>query len=926
MKSRRMFTKPLALLAAVVMAYALLPALSASAAPPSSATLNTASVFPGQGKSFTLTVRNDANPLSLGALERINFVRVTPPALLLNEGCPTISPASTWTCTSHRGGFYDLSGGTIAAGQSLAITFAGDIGAPNTANQTQPFVVDVSDQGGANNTFTRLPALNLTVKVLDLLAGSIAETSPNTDGITTRGQTVGGQFQAISYARQPITITPTVNGAAQTAVTLPGIGAAAVEGSTTSTPVPFTVSTTAALSPRTANLPITASVTSSGSSAGPLTGNFTAEAQAYLVPDLDSVQPKVVRSSQKDNDGTHIGGFSYDISIDAEKLNIPTMQTAPTATLELSGPGAPAGQLPATITWSNGGAWAEGAIATFTVANVAINSAVDTGVLNGTLRLAGGTDDNLFPYSQTIPLPSLILIDNIAPIIQNFDIAIPSGQFQVKAGDTIVLSGDIDDPQNSPSLDLAITGTVTNKLTMQQSDPITVFANPSFTGDSFSVSYQMPATVPFGGVQTPLPEFALFTADASLSDVANNQSTASGDIDIDNAVPTVRIATLQDDQFDGQDNFPGARYYIEVELTNDYNKDDGTSLIAGGCNPLSWDQDETSVIGVYYSNGARCQNGVAGPDNKRVLALLSDLDPNFPYQIEFDSGVLLHDDMFDGAANEVLNFVAQTITTIAPPNPLFSQLQRYDTDANDGSYETVTVYGDPENNDRVVHVNAGGPAATSGSKVPHVTVGAASTAFEVRVLDQAGNTLYRVPAPTVNDNDQTTLDLPIPALLGDCESGTQGQGTIVGENCELTRFVTFFNPNAASGSRFSLEPLKLTVVLDQVLPQISSAAMSGSDAVNVGYNEALAGGRNSNQDWATVQVNPDANQQQDDFLFRPVQDVANGANGASRVLSGLLLDSRVGLYGVSFLYNGAPLELYQDLAGNRTSTDVIFQS
>ena len=49
MKSRRMFKKPLALLAAVVMAYALLPALSAAAAPPASATLANNSVFPGPG-------------------------------------------------------------------------------------------------------------------------------------------------------------------------------------------------------------------------------------------------------------------------------------------------------------------------------------------------------------------------------------------------------------------------------------------------------------------------------------------------------------------------------------------------------------------------------------------------------------------------------------------------------------------------------------------------------------------------------------------------------------------------------------------------------------------------------------------------------------------------------------------------------------
>ena len=923
MKSRRMFKKPLALLAAVVMAYALLPALSAAAAPPASATLANNSVFPGPGQTFTVTVRNDANPLSLGALETINYVRVTPPAVLLNEGCPTVTG---WTCTSHRNGYFDFSGGAIAAGSSLSIPFTGDIGAPNNANQVQPFVVDVSDQNGANNSFARLPGMNLTVKVLQLVANSIEETSPNTDELTTRGQTVQGQFRVLSYARQAITATPTVNGVQQATVTLPGIGNA-VAGTTQETPVPFSVSSTVALSPRTTALNITASIASPGASAGPLTGSFTAQAQAYLVPDLDSVEPKVVRSSRKDANGDHVGGFSYDISLDAEKLNIPTMSTAPTATLQLTGPGAPTGALPMTITWSGGSPWAEGAVAEFSVTNVMINSTVDTGVLNGTLTLAGGTDSNLFPYSQTIPLPNLILIDNIAPIIQNFDIAIPSGQFQVKAGDTLQLTGDIDDPQNSPQLDLTITGTVTDKVTMQQSDPITVHANPTFSGDSFSVSYTLPATVPFNLVETPLPEFALFTADASIADVANNQSTASGDVDIDNAVPTVRIATLQDDEFDGTNDFPGARYYIEVELTNDYNKDDGTSLIAGGCNPLSWDQDETSVIGVYYSNGASCQNGVAGPDNKRVLALLSELDPNFPYQIEFDSGVLLHDDMFDGAANEVLGFVAETITTIAPPNPLFSQFERYDTDASDGSYETVTVYGDAENNDRVVHVNAGGPAATSGSKVPHITVGAASTAFEVHVRDELGNTLYRVAAPTVNGNDQTTLDLPIPALLGSCENGQAGEGTLVGDNCELTRFVTFFNPNAANGSRFSLDPLKLTVVLDQVTPEIRTAALNGSDAVDVGYNEALAGGRNANQDWATVQLNPDAGQQQDEFLFRPVNSVDNGANGATRVLSGLLLDQRVGLYGVSFLYNGSdPLELYEDLAGNRTSEDVIFQS
>ena len=115
-------------------------------------------------------------------------------------------------------------------------------------------------------------------------------------------------------------------------------------------------------------------------------------------------------------------------------------------------------------------------------------------------------------------------------------------------------------------------------------------------------------------------------------------------------------------------------------------------------------------------------------------------------------------------------------------------------------------------------------------------------------------------------------------------------------------------------------------MLDQVVPEITGSSYDGSDAVDVGYNEILAGGRNNNQDWATVQVNPDADQQQDPFLYRPVNSVDNGSDAATRVLSGLMLDDRVGLYGVSFLYNGDDLDLYEDLAGNRTLEDVIVQS
>ena len=351
---------------------------------------------------------------------------------------------------------------------------------------------------------------------------------------------------------------------------------------------------------------------------------------------------------------------------------------------------------------------------------------------------------------------------------------------------------------------------------------------------------------------------------------------------------------------------------------------DGTSVIAGGCTPSSWDVDETTVVAVFYSNGQSCQSGVAGPDNVRILGLLSTIDPNFPYQVTYDGSGLLADDLHDGANNLVEFLQDVTFTRIAPANPLFNQLQRYDTDADNGDYETVGPLGDPNNNDYVFHVNRGGQP---GSQTPHITVGAASAAYDIVVTDELGNRLFTETAPTVDGDGFTTIDIPLPINTNGCDTGA-GTGTRIGPNCELTRRITFFNPNAAPGSQFSAIPLNLTMVLDQTVPAIVASTLS-SDAsqVTVGYNESLAGGRNANQDWATVQRNPDAGQQQDEFLYRGVFDVQQGETANTRVLSGLSIDNRVPLYGVSYLFQGADaLDVYEDLAGNRSATDVIFVS
>ena len=929
-----MLKKCLSVVGLIALALGLLPALSAMAAPAATVSLDATDVFPGAGQDFTITVENDANPLT-SAQAVIDYVRVTPPAMLLGDSCPTVQG---WSCVSHRGGFYDFEPtGTpdiqgrlgIVPGGSLDITFTADIGAPQSADQTQNFVVDISDEGGANGSFDRYANLDLTVHVLDLVAGSILETSTPADNTATRGQTIDATFTATSYARQDITVTPLIDGTPGAPVTLPGIGALGTAGDAIDTDVAFDYTTTGGRTPRSATPTVTVGLDTGGASdAGTVTGTFTIQGEPYLQADLDSVAPEVVRSSRKDGTGAHIGGFDYDFTFDLDKLNIPTVADA-TATFALQGATTgPFAATSTTLSW-DGAPWAENSVATVTAAGVTIDADIDTEALTGTLTLSGGTDSNGHPYSQTISLPSIVLIDNLAPLIQDFEVEIPSGQLQIKSGDVITFTGDIVDPQSSPTLDFVINGTVTDKVTLQQSEPFEIHAEPEFSGTSFSVDWTVPDEVGFGGSDVAVPDFSSLAASASITDVAGNASDADLTQDIDNADPAAVLAALADSTAtDAPDIASGplaGRYYVEVELANDYVGPNGESLLTGGCNASTWRLSGATVEGVYYSDGSACRNGQPGPDDKRIITVFEDLDPDRSYELTYDNGSLLSDALQDGADNTLLQDAIDTITRIAPRNPVFTTLERYDSDADDGSFEQVTVYGDPGNNDRMVHLNRGGVAGATGTQAPHVTVGAASSVYEVHVRDGAGNTLYVVADPEVDDDDQVTVDLPVIADIADCDTGA-GTGVVVGDDCHLTRFVTFHNPFAEAGAQFSVDPLKLTIVLDQVVPQIAAAAFDGSDAVDVGYNEILAGGRNANQDWATVQVNPDAGQQQDDFLYRPVNSVDNGANASSRVLSGLMLDSRVGLYGVSFLYNGDPLDLYEDLAGNRTLEDVIFQS
>lgn len=887
-----MTRKLIAIIAATLTVFALFPAFAASAAVNASASLQSpAEVFPNPDQRFVVRVTSNENPI-LGAANTANAIRLSWGVSLVDQACVTGQPTG-WTCQPLNGGL--LFRGVLAAGQTVDFPFDADVAAPNSGDAEERIRVAYSQNAGMS--FTEFGDLGVDIRVLETVANSFMELAiPGSTAVpgdlrATAGQTVRVGFSIRNHAVNALDVTPTLTSNGPDQITTVSPTPLSVPGGKGTAQAVFDVATPASAERlRQAFLSGTASAaTAQGVSAA---GVLNVEGPADLALLRGTFSDPVVSAIAP-------GGNTYNFTIDADKVNLPAIGGL-TGDITLTGPATFTAPLDAPALLPRGDAAGQ----TLEYGPITLDGLedVEEAFFDVTFTFAG-TDDNGAAYTQSETLEDLIRLDNLVPEVNLDPIQLPTGQEQIKSGDTITISGDVPSPDVPLPANLRLRldtidtqdGANTASYDVPQ-DAITI------TGRDFSAE----VTLDDGTIM--LPDLGQLTVTASVRDLAGLGDTESVDTFIDNISPALRdpARIISDPEY-------SANPVVEVVFTNEY-----ATLVAGGCLPLQYGVTGTNVLRVLYSDGTMCQLGQPSPsgDNTRILVLTSEIDPDNPANVDYYAdpseglgglpSLGLTDPAVDGALNEALSQTVATISGIAPPLPQLINIDRADTD-NLGEREDAVFAEDR------YWVNRGGVAGLA----PTAFVGGGKASFQLQVLNAAGTVI--ATAPSSGDND--TIDIPLPAEVADCASGGNvNDGQLEAGDCVLQRSVRFFNPTAAAGAQFG-PAFPFTIVLDQILPFPNTAAVV-LDGVEVTFNEVLFAGTNHSLDWAALERNVDRSPEEPEF-FRYQADGVSGS-GQSRTLdvrlggNGPFAGADYEFFVDAFNPGDFEKERYEDYAGNRS--------
>ena len=839
-----MIRKLTAMAVATLLAFAILPVVAASAAVTGTARITQAKEgFPG-ARDMAIQVTNTQNLLGGAA----NYVEVVLPPNFSQAACPA-SPAGSWVCSvvTAAGGGQTLvfQGGPLAQGGNFTFPFSVQANRPASADATGRFRVYLSDNLGAALTEaqpTGAGALDGVIRILELLQGSLSATTPA--GVADQTGTAGQQdltYQAVvrNHARNavPVTVAMASNGDD----TFDGPRTLSAAGLGAQTPFLFSLDLgTTTGSTRAATF--TAAATAANATAQNAQRGFTVEAAPLVTPVRNTFSHPVISSDD---------GLTYTFRINANKVNLPgidgldgTLAFA-CATVDLASPASLARNAQNGVELSYG---------PFVMCPAA------DGTYDARFTFTG-TDDNGKAYAQTVDLTNLIEIDNLAPVVNLDDLLPPDGQEQVKDGDSITVSGSVNDTvQRAPLEYVELQSTNGARI------PVTVTTTSSGTGYTFTGTATVDGLGDYGQL------FAVAEACDRADNCGGSTSTA---LDIDNVLPGLvdpgRV--IQEARYDG-----GTNPVIEVAFDERFDA-------RGGCDLTHWRVSGNRVVtAVLYSDGTPCVRNGESPagDDIRILVVREangagmdrDATPQVTYMPQ-STPLSLEDAVTDGALNEALEKAVQTITGIAPPAPDLTRVLR------NGGAEVATLDED------VYWTRFGGNDAI-------LEYAGFRSGYLVQVLDGAGNVLRTEEA-------DGSVVIPI--------------GTTDGRYPRAVRLV---NTSGLTG-----EATPLTIALDTVAAGLTTTSYVPGTATAT-FNEKLWTGSNFSRNWFVREFNPGYEPGYDDaryFTYRP--DRVDGNEAADRSLT-ITLPGNGGYAGVQYLFSASEGNArYVDRAGNVTGDQEI---
>ena len=688
--------KAISVLVAAVLAFSLLPAVAAFAAVTGTANLTVGqSIYPGAGRDYSITVTN--SNLVVGS--RTNAIRILLPSGSGVKNTATApTPPSGWNVTVTRTSSaqaltYTPATGNLglAGGSSLTIPFKADVTAPTTGDRAGVFQVALSDDGGATSTPATAPAngtLTTTIRVLEIIGG-ILPTSPAgvTDGSGTGGQAITMGMSVKNHAASALTVTPNVTSNGGETISQPA-PASVPAGGTTAFSVPVT------LPDVTANRVsrFTATATSGNSSSGNTIYDFAVQQKPSLSLTTSSFSPRNVNT----------GPVAKTFTMNVNKTGTPTL-TLTAGSLLFAGNDVPLASPvsfnpgsqnnvglswgPKTISGANGGHDAQ---FTFT-----------------------GKDDNDAVFTRTIDVAQLINIDNLAPTV-SVDVELPANQTAVKNGDTLTVTGTVDD--TAATLDY-----VEIRPNVGPAIPVTVTRSGTTFEGTKAVTFAAGATS--------------FVVAAQATDTAQNSGGATSTASIiDNIVPAFTYASTINLR------------QIGVSFSEN-------NVVQGGCDPSLWSVEDNVVVNVLNDNGdAGVTECTASSNNSRILVLAKDLaNSDAEPRVTYTQRALTTSAARDGAANNAPTATVKAIVGIAPSIPDVIGVFR-NTGGDGSNRETATF------DDNTYFTRFGGSDLV-------VEFGGARTGYTVQVLDAANNVI-KSERVTFPEGGNPEVRIPIGTTAG----------------------------------------------------------------------------------------------------------------------------------------------------------------
>jgi hypothetical protein len=775
----------IALIAAAVLAFALMPIGVASAS--AAATANLASsaqkVFPSPSADvpFSISVQNNETGIigSIGG-RSINWVRVILPAsrgFTLGGAAGSIGKTG-WTVTETRTASSQsltYHSGVLTSGSTTTFDFPVRIARPADADREAPFQVLVSGDGG-QTTREATGTLTSLVKILEVVSGGVSAPGGAADGTGSAGQLVSYSMGIRNHAANAVSVTPTLTprdgDTVQTAASAASVGGNGALG---------TFVSQVRLNPniaRDANhrFDVSAAKTTGGSVADTRQFLYGVQVPPVLRLDEGSFQPRFVQV------GT---GRDYRYSANFTKLNTPTLLVT-SGTLSFA-------DTTAALDLPSGGAPFNGAAQELrSVRQVPQGQDGDYKVSYAFQIL----DGNGFSYTQTLTSDgNLITLDALDPIVRILGVVLPNDadnqrQTRAKDNDLVTINGEARDRNIDPS-----------GLTVR----IRVQGGETFTIPQSNVSTTN-VTGGFNWTATFRPTFGVqqgnFDVEATLVDRAERSAGADLDelIGIDNIPPQL-----------------GLQGYVidlrRIEVVFDENFE-----ILGGCNPLLYSVDgELLVSSVSYADGSTCVSGRAAPDgvakNVRVLTLMRDRprgdEPSVRYNPRNALGGNHSDRVKDAAGHYSALGVQDVISLVRPPIPTLDLVRR-NNDTETAVFDEGVFWTRFPNGDTVARITGAG--VRSGDVLES--------------LDQNGNVLRR-SAPAGGNSATLSVVVPI--------------GTTDGTYARSIRLV--------SARNIAGEGLPLSIALDRAAPTLQSATAVNENTVRVTFSEVVWAGTNFASDW-----------------------------------------------------------------------------